>query len=359
MERPTIFHDHILGQNQNIKHLIQDAEQGLIGAEEFRNFFVAEGYYHYSLMQAVRLLMIYRSYGQQVFMVGPRFRDLLCRTSIKGVPVGAIKLPYPAFYIALPDCPWKLWGGDTGFHEITGVMVGVQPTDEGLNLVFFLWGEENHKARCVGDDASFWFTISLNEALAQEDMDLESYVRMVLQDPGRENSDFQEVNDNAPHSSKDFMVTLPDNGYVRDQVVDTAANVVRMAINLIVYLQSVGASKVTHQETQDRREAQKDLEGLGKKPAGKAKKKQRKLQKLIDRLSEAHITWLGKDVESSPRGPSGPRSQAIRHWVRGHWWPRLDNRDALDRHGIHWRQPYERNADSGEAMPSREYRVED
>ena len=356
MERPTIFHDHMLGQHPHLKDLILDAERGLITPDEFSDFFHRDSYSHYSLMQATRLLLLYRAYGQQVFLVGPRFRELLCRTSIRGIPMEAIKLPYPSFYLALPDCPWKLWGGDTGFHDLTGVMVGIHPTEQGLNLVFFLWGEENHKARCVGDDASYWFTICINEALQQGDLDLEKYVRMVMDDPTRDRSDYVEVSDNGPPSANDFMVTLPDNGMIRNEIVDTAAQVVRLAINLVIYLQSNGAQQQTHRETTERQQAQKALKGLGDKPHGKGKKRQRHLKKQLGNLSEAHITWLGGGVERDPRVPCGPREKAIRHWVRGHWWPRLDNAEAIARHGIQWRQPYERNVDSDEAMPSREYR---
>ena len=337
MKRPTIFHDHILGQAPHLKDLLLDAEAGLLSPDQFRDFFIHDGFYQFSLMQAVRLLMVYRGYGQHVFMVGPQFRDMLCRTSVKGVPVDALQLPYPAFYIATPDCEWELWGGETGFHKLTGVLVGLEVNEAGMNLVFFLWGEENHKARVIGDDASFWFTIAMSEALSANEggkLDLEGYVRMVLQDPGRDSSDFVEINDSAPPNARDFMVTLPDNGFVRDKITDTAANVVRMVSNLIVYLQSVGASRPTYQETLER-------------------------QQQVERLSEAHITWLGKDIETSPRGPRGPSSKALQHWVRGHWWPRLDNRDAIGRHGIHWRQPYERNVDSDEAMPSREYHMDE
>jgi len=360
MNHPTIFHDHLLGQHTHLKTLLQRVETGTVEPPEFREFFQREGYYHYSLMRASIMLLHYRRYGQQTFLMGPKFRELLSRTSIQGVPVSAIKLPYPVFYIALADCPWLLWGGDTGFHNLTGILVGLDIRDEQTDLTFFLWGEENHKSRVVGDDASFWFTLNLGEALslkeAEGDINLESYVRKILKDPNRDRSDYTEVNDEGPESSKQFMVDIPDNGPVRDTIADTAANVVRVVINLLIYLQSVGAQQDTHETTTRRQQTHQDLKALGDKPHGKQKKRKRKLENELERLSEAHITWIGKQIEQTSGAPRAPQGKAIHHWVRGHWWPRLDNREAIDRHGIHWRQPYERNKESEGSMPSREYR---
>lgn len=54
------------------------------------------------------------------------------------------------------------------------------------------------------------------------------------------------------------------------------------------------------------------------------------------------VTRLGRPASGGKADPSAPESGVARRgcWVRGHYWPRLDNREAIARYGLYWREPH-------------------
>lgn len=347
MKIPRLLHDYILGWSSDMRALIHGVEGGTVPFEQARECFITEdGRLLQSIYLMWTMLLRFRAYGQQTFVVGPRFRSMLENTSLTGVPWDAIKWPYPFFYVALPKCPHTLWGGPTGWHPVSGMLVGFS---EGSRLTIYLWGDENSRSRAVGDDASFWFDVPLSVAAEQGDM--EAYLDTLMSDPTTEWADGSDVSLNGRDAERMRQ------GAADPHTITLAKHALRIAINLCIYLQSAGAESEPHPDyiaTTKEREAL--TQAASRKKSGG---KQKRFQRDLNKLSRARVTWLGKSIDSAtmmPASTTPSASDGPAFWVRGHWWPRLDNREAKDRHGIRWVQPYQKNKD-GEPAQSRNYRV--
>jgi len=349
LPEPVIFHDHICGVFPRLRTLLAEAQAGRISAHE-AVFATPDGGVNKSMTLSFMLLAEYRQYGQQSFVAGPHLQEMFDRTSLEGVPQDQLKMPFPCLYLALPDCPWKIWGGVTGWHNVSGVMLRY---DEGSNsFTFFLWGAENEKARVAGDDASFWLNLDLNEA-DRMGLDLETYLLTVMGDRERELSD----------THPDTAIAEQRRGEIYNQIEDTAISIIRVAFNLLIYLQSNSPERSVDPKQVARKQERKDIQRqLSRiKNPKKRRTKVNALQRRLAQLSDACVTWIGESIERSAGTSHGrkPGQRRVRHWVRGHWWPRLSNKDAIARWGIRWKQPFERNKDCEEAEPSRHYRFKD
>jgi len=365
MSEPVIFHDHLLGAAPMTRFLIERVESKQMSATEAAGAFSYNGQVHRSLMLAFLTLLDYRQYGQQTYCLGPRLQQKLVGTSIAGLPKEMIKFPYPCFYLATVDCPWNLWGGPTGWHQLAGILLRYEISTN--SLFFYLWGAENENSTMVGDDASFWFVLDLDEA-ENRGLDIEDYIDFVMGEKVRDNSDLQ-VDPNNPE--KVLTIDVSDTG-LQAEVKDTLKNAIRLTLNLMLYVQHGGAEKKTAPSVaeNDRKRAgiaqrlkQIDiLKGKGNKGKQKKREKERnQLLKQIRQLSEAHVTWLGESMEQDPSqggngNDSAEKQKRIEHWVGGHWWPRLDHPNLIARHGLKWRQPYLRNKGSDKSEPSRQYK---
>jgi hypothetical protein len=296
------------------------------------------------------LLAQYRQYGQQSFVIGPQLQQMFERTSLEGVPGHMLKMPFPTLYIALPDCPWKIWGGVTGWHSVSGVLVRYHPESNSFTL--FMWAAENENARVVGDDASFWLNLDMNEA-GDMGLDVETYLLTVMGDRRRESSD----------THPDVRIEEAERQEVYNQIEDTAINVARVIFNLLIYLQTKTPERSTVKKYIDQKQERKEMEAALKriKSPKKMKRKGKHLKRKLAALSDATVTWIGESIERIPTGGYArqPGQKQVRHWVRGHWWPKLANAEAIKRWGIRWKEPFEKNKDNEEAEPSRHYRFKD
>jgi hypothetical protein len=347
MQMPRLLHDYTVEWNDALKGLFEDVEAGRLSVAQAYDYFRdGEGRPLQSIWVMWRMLLGYRFYGQQTFVVGPRLREMLENTSLVGVPWDAVRWPYPFFYVALPECPSLLWGGATGWHNVSGVLVGISAEGD---MSFYLWGDENERARTRGDDASFWFTVPAG-AVSRTGTDMETYLDSMMRDPRSNWADGSL--DDLVSAQAEVMRT----GSADDRTIAVARGVLRVVVNLCVYLQSTGAEATPHPKYEAVREARRRLEDeVGRK---KSPGKRKHLQRDLDKLSKAHVTWLGRTIEEAPprSSGSGAGGGASMFWVRGHWWPRLDNREASVRHKTRWVQPYQKNKDEDEASPRR-YRI--
>jgi len=353
MKDPLILHDQTIEWSEDMKLLFEEVESGkLTLAEVMPMFTLPNGQPLQSLIMMFSMLIGYRHFGQQTFVVGPRLREMFEHTSLQGVPWDAIRIPYDFFYIALPDCPHNLWGGPTGWHQLTGIVVGFTPDRE--KMAVYMWGAENEKSRIPGDDASFWFEVPIHHT---KGMDLETYIDDMMRDPKANWSDGNQVS--VDHSDVQGWMASAEysrQGPADEYAIENAKVALRIIVNLCVYLQSAGAEQAGHPKFEgipSERKKLKDELGRKKNPN---KKNARNLQRNLDKLSNARVTWLGRTIEERYQTTSGEGSgQRSRHWVKGHWYPRLDNKKARAQIPLRWVQPYERNRESVGAQ-SRHYK---
>jgi hypothetical protein len=349
LPEPIIFHDHICGVFPRLRSLLDEAQAGRISAYD-AVFATPDGGVNKSMTLSFMLLAEYRQYGQQSFVIGPTLQEMFDRTSLEGVPQTRLKMPFPCIYLALPGCPWQIWGGVTGWHDVSGVVVRYH--EETNSFTLFLWAAENENARVAGDDASFWLNLDMNEA-DRLGLDVETYLLTVMGDRHRESSD----------THPDTRIEDEQRALVYNKIEDTALSIIRVAFNLLIYLQSNSPEQTADPGAAGRKRRRKQIKkqiDRIKNPR-KRKTKIKALRRELARLSDAHITWIGKSIEESAgtTHERKPGQKRVRHWVRGHWWPRLSNTEAIARWGIRWKQPFERNKDCEEAEPSRHYRFRD
>lgn len=346
MQDPVILHDHLYRNLPVFRMLFEEVETGKLNPNSMaaaRKFILPDGTYADSIHTLWFMLVGYRHFGQQTFVVGPRFRAMLENTSLVGVPHDSIRFPYDYFYVALPESGHRLWGEKSGWHDVDGVVVGKSRQSGAFSL--YIWGKENEKSTGPGDDASFWIDLSPEEARAKG-QDMETYLSGVLSDRSRASSPKQ------GGFSEDYWKDVA----VWAETKRTAIAVLRIVLNLSIYLQHDGVEKSEHPLFARSREERTRLQGAlkGKNPK---KKGTRHLQRELDKISGAHVTWLGEALESLPATETGAgTSPGVRFWVRGHWYPRLDNVEARTRHKLRWVRPYEKGTDLEPASP-RQYKT--
>lgn len=357
MEEPKILHDHVVGWSEDMRYLLESVEAGRLAIEDAVGYFrLPNGQPLQSIYTMWTMLLGYRHFGQQTFVLGPHLQEMLENTSLVGVPWDAIKWPYPFFYVAVPGSTHKLWGGPTGWHKLTGILVGF--SQDGTRMAVYLWGEENEKSRIVGDDASFWFDVPIQK-VREEGADLETYLVSMMRDPTTNWADGSNAGIDTEDSGWLASAETMRQGPANEPTILLAKAALRIIINLCVYLQSKGSERSPHPKFEaQRKERQRLQEELGRKK-NPNKKSAKSLLRELEKLSDAQVTWLGRSIEESARsgGGGGGGSSAVRHWVRGHWWPRLDNREARERHGIRWVHPYEKNRDAETQEPARHYQI--
>jgi len=282
-------------------------------------------------------VMRYIHHGRQAFEIGPRLQEMLSATSLRGIDFEDLRLPYDAFYLALRDCPWKLWGGSSGWHRIDGVYVSVE---EDGRILFACWGRPHGTDH--GDDAIRWWRIDMKNAVADFE-DLEHYLQQLLTD-----------------TKKHLVeVTGMDDPEVERETLQTSAGVVRVVFNLAQYLSSAGAEtskRVDRTRTRQRARIEKKLQ--------KAKNERVRLS-LLERLDHlpvpSIVTVVGASIDREPSNSpeKGPRSAVKRHWVRGHWrdvpyGPRSVPLSERPRRRT-WLQPFLRG--EGDDPGARKYKV--
>lgn len=284
-------------------------------------------------------LVNYRRSGSQSFVVGPLLQEMFANTSLSKVHADDLKLPYPGFFVALPDCPWQVWGGSrTRWHQVTGVYVTRYDCSESTGIAVYVWGKENSRSRFLGDDASLWFNIDLVRA-KRDFSDIESYiVHMMAQDC---------------ESSLEI-----DGEGDRDVRRELAIHITRVIFNLTQYLGSEGAETELWEPGPRRRQRRR----IVKKIRGSKGQRRARLESELRQLDEAGtITRVGSsierriqvDVEKSYRGP------VKRHWVRGHWRDVPHKTASGERaYRRRWIQPYLRGDENLGMVSSRRYDVE-
>ena len=123
---------------------------------------------------AMHAMNLWDRCGQRVFAVGPRMAEAFRTTDLSGVSTQWIGRPAHCYYVALPDCPWEIWGG-TKWHRLGGFYVQhfddrPDSPDGGAGIRFLMWGIPNSAASKI-DDAMYWFTIGTDNKVSTADLE--------------------------------------------------------------------------------------------------------------------------------------------------------------------------------------------
>ena len=293
-------------------------------------------------LQMIRAQGAYLSHGEQVFVVGPKMRGMLENTTLTGVKSEDIHLPYPAIWVATPDCGQQLWDGSS-WHKMEGFYAyrtapaevrfrdgKVLPPQDVISVV--LWGQ--NPGRESGDDAMQSFHVPLGAASGR----FEEYLEDTYGATYRVEYDLQEVTEKH-----------------RRTLVASSLMAFRVLINMALYLSSPGGEAEELDESRVRRRTREKLEKRAK--VAKKESKRTKASKAANKVARSRVVLVGGTIEATATSlKTGTGTSPRTHWVRGHWHRYWDGKGkALSR--MNWVQPFERG--SGGPAPKHEYRVEE
>jgi hypothetical protein len=283
--------------------------------------------------------------GCQAFSLGENLLDMFASTDLKNVTSEDIKLPYEAFYIALPEGTMRIWGGKrTGYHDVWGIYVfNTLSPSGGPSLAVFAWAGPNEYSVAVDDDACSYVTLSF----AQMDRDggLKAALKSLLGKHRAQTAPWMyETGSDLPEEarnlhgysevrSRDRFAAMAEaqgkGSYIpeglpsrsmdamRDEANHNSMLMMRIAINTILYLNSPrrevvedapSFAEMVAVETLSRREAE-----MAKRPA--------KLKNLVTKISKKGATrlhYVAPTLEADMAEPCDKKKRR-RHWVRGYW----------------------------------------
>lgn len=342
MKPSTNHHDHALMNNVEMRKLVQHVEDHKreTGATTVRIPLMGNPNMTPSTYYAVNAFLEYRAYGKQTFKVGPNLAEGFCNTGLQSVPREALKMPYPCFWLELPECPWKIWSPQTGYHEVRGAyiwMLDDDLTESGQSIadpermVIWIWGAPNENSKDLNDHACSWAEFSLGECFA-EGGDLEDYMTETFK-PYRETND--PGNGSMPASK-------------RDEQTDLMKGVFRIAINLMLYLQT------------EIPELEKPAPVGGKVLKKQKKHESRRAGRRSRKEAKGTVTTLAPSVErdlGEQKAHAIQNPDKVARWVRGHWQHYFYGSGDTRRRLPKWKLPYIRNLDSELIGRDREYDV--
>ena len=273
-------------------------------------------------------MLMYERFDQHTFVVGPRVQDLFRRTELTNVTEDMIVPPAGAFYVGLPHCPWKVWGGSrTRLHEVRGVYVSfsraIPHRDEDVSrrcANFVIWGGTNERSVGPGDDAVLWHSVNLDRCF-DSGQNLEEFFRqsrVMTAKKGDEGSwDGHDPLDPDPFDTSG----LPEDEAVLLEQQQMLVNVLRLALNVCLYT----ASEEPDLEVVDPADEAADLRRqIARK---KSEGKRRKLERRLQNLKRTRIVYIGplfeQMEEPASRGASsslgGTHASPIEHSVPPHY----------------------------------------
>ncbi len=283
------------------------------------------------------LMALHNVQGQQTFEVGEHLSSMLEHTTLETIPKDELRLPYDTFYIALPGCPHRVWGGTrTQWHTVEGIYV--HRSAEAFTIM--AWAGENERSFGHGDDAHIWVRLDMR----LEDEDLETMVYHLLRDRKSERNDPMIDPIAVIEGSQDDGIT----DEVRDVQVKTLTAMYRIAVNLSLYLATPDPEVEPVEDTR----AQAMRQQLGRV---KSEGKRKKLQRQLDNRSKATVVRVGKSIEATAAAQVREHGSVSAHWVRGHYhhyWTGKGRTVKVRK----WVLPYPKGL---EPPSRRSYRVED
>jgi len=270
-------------------------------------------------------MLMYERLGQNTYVVGPRVRELFRRTELARVTEDLLEAPVEAFYVALPDCPWTIWGGArTRQHEVRGVYVTFSKsvtapgrTDAAPRIHLMVWGSPNQRSLGPGDDALLWFSIDLGRCFSSGE-DFESFFRrtsVMTTEPG--SAEEAEWGGGDPFDALGAPL-LPEEREVLLEQRETLIKLLRVVLNVCLYV----SSEEPDLEVTDNEEVVRDLrrQAARKKSPGR----RRKLERRIANLPRVRIVYVGPLFEELGKsgnggGARGTHASPVEHEVPPHY----------------------------------------
>ena len=295
--------------------------------------------------------------GEQVFVIGPELQELFAMTDLNKVPEWAIQFPYKSYYVALPNCPWRLKDPLTGWHQVGGAYVRVMQPEEfppnyphrGPVISLVVWGLPNENARFKGDDSVAFAKIDIGDAYDNHE-GLEKYFSAKAGAPGGEMT-----------GTDPYMDPWKNEPLHREAV----RNVLRVIVNSAIYMNTSDALMEGDPEYARQNAARRRIEDqirsleMSSKKGRQVRRGTEKLQKKKRYTSGANVIWIGRGEEAgksrSSAKPSSGRKMR-RHWVRGHW--KFPARKSGERIAV-WIKPFQRGSYDGPAGRKRTYKLGD
>lgn len=293
--------------------------------------------------QMMRCVFAYQRSGQQVVVLGPRMQEAFANTSLKEVSSRHIRFPYQCFYLAVPGCKHRVWGGSqTQWHHISGAYVMDDPSmDHALSIL--IWGAANDKSIDPLDDATFWLSLDLGfrggDAIEMDiegitlDVDARVNARLAdnrLRDGSMRNIEYEsellrmdldaqvmKVMADARNNVSDRYALGPDNDQIVENVKVEIRAFLRIVVNTLLYMSSASCETKQGNRDAERRDLQKSLD----RKKHKKSKEARKIREKIEALPFHHITWIGPTIEDAKDADTDLTShRTVRgHIRRGHW----------------------------------------
>lgn len=284
-------------------------------------------------------MMMYDRFGQHSFVVGPRVQDMFRRTDLSKITPDLVVAPQTSFYIALPDCPWQIWGGErTRWHNVEGIYVAFVDSVDGNDLPpgdmqqvsksalearrerciqILLWGGPNERSLFPTDDALLWFALNLDRWVEEGD-DIETFFQKHAVMEGGRHPRFDAEGDPLDPFVSPIMPADAEGVAMQRE---TLVSVMRLVLNLCLYM----ASDEPELETVDNAaEAASLREQIKRK---KAEGKRKKLERRLANLPRTRIVYVGpmfeeladKERREQSRGLGGSHATPVEHGVRPHW----------------------------------------
>lgn len=224
-------------------------------------------------------------HGSNVFVVGPRLAGMFRRTSLAAVTWEDIQLPFPTFYVALPDCPYRVQGVMSSFR-LPGFYVVSLARPIGPHLLV------HHPVVTAADEG---FVIPL-----LRDVPLEEHASVAIEGT---------LDGLREHAAGGEALA----GEVGSRQKEAARLCLHIFVNLVLYL-NADLPVVETEESAERRTERAAIEA---RIARIKPRKRRKLSHSLVRIPDHRVVLLGPEVEGASEDPAraGPRQ----HWVRGHY----------------------------------------
>lgn len=279
------------------------------------------------------LMLLYDRFGQNSYVLGPKVQDLFCRTDLGKVTPDSVVEPQVGFYVALPECRWRIWGGQrTRWHRLSGVYVGFTKSTSRATLErsrsleevalertmhIVMWGAANERSACRTDDALMWYSMNL-DAWGRDGSDLESFFER------------QPIMLNAEEDIREWKgidpLDLTRDGPPAPEEEDveehrrTLTAVMRVVLNLCLYL-STDDPDLKIQDSSEK--AERLRKAISRKKSGG---KRKKLERQLENLPRTRVVYVGPLFEALEQRPStagdgggGTHASPLEHAVRPHW----------------------------------------
>ena len=274
-------------------------------------------------------LLQFGYHGRQCFELGPELTEAFKRADLSNIKAKHIRMPFETFWITFPPGTATLWGGKrTGWHDVWGTYVSLSNIAGG-ELAFLPYGAANKHSVTEKDDSTSWITFDLTK-MEELDNTIEdhlndifkntpSYAPWNFQDDGafdKSQGGIEPFNPLAALSNVtgtgSFIkpgMPAPSQKLLREHTDNTFRDIIRIAVNTMLYLTSPKAEMDVDEK------GERDYRAIDLLCRDEKKLKPSKRRKLATKVSKkryTRLTRLGARLEQILKDRAGC-------WVRAHW----------------------------------------